>query len=37
MERERGVLYVPCNHLAVCSECDLGIEASPNAVPDVVA
>ena len=33
MERERGVLYVPCNHLAVCAECDLGIEAASMPCP----
>jgi hypothetical protein len=33
MERERGVLYLPCNHLAVCVECDLGIEAASMPCP----
>jgi hypothetical protein len=33
MERERGVLYVPCNHLAVCVECDLGVAAASMPCP----
>ena len=33
MDEERGVLYVPCNHLAVCVECDAGIMAASQPCP----
>ena len=28
MDNERSCLYVPCNHLAVCAECDADIMAA---------
>ena len=28
MDNERSCLYVPCNHLAVCAECDVDIVAA---------
>ena len=28
MDNERSCLYVPCNHLAVCAECDVDIMAA---------
>ena len=33
MDRERSCLYVPCNHLAVCVECDAGIMAASQPCP----
>ena len=33
MDRERSCLYVPCNHLAVCGECDAGIMAASQPCP----
>ena len=33
MDNERGCLYVPCNHLAVCAECDAGIMATSLPCP----
>ena len=33
MDEERGVLYVPCNHLAVCVGCEEGLAAASMACP----
>ena len=33
MDNERSCLYVPCNHLAVCGECDAGIMAASQPCP----
>ena len=33
MDRERSCLYVPCNHLAVCGECDADIKAASQPCP----
>jgi hypothetical protein len=33
MDEERGVLYVPCNHLAVCVRCEEGLAAASMACP----
>ena len=33
MDNERSCLYVPCNHLAVCVECDAGIMAASQPCP----
>ena len=29
MDEERGMLYVPCNHLVVCVECETDMAARP--------
>ena len=33
MDRERSCLYVPCNHLVVCVECDADIKAASLPCP----
>ena len=33
MDSERSCLYVPCNHLAVCAECDADIMAASLPCP----
>ena len=33
MDNERSCLYVPCNHLAVCVECDEDIKAASLPCP----
>jgi len=33
MDNERRCLYVPCNHLAVCAECDADIMAASLPCP----
>ena len=33
MDEERGVLYVPCNHLAVCVGCEEGLATASMACP----
>ena len=33
MDNERSCLYVPCNHLAVCAECDADIMAASLPCP----
>ena len=33
MNNERSCLYVPCNHLAVCAECDADIMAASLPCP----
>ena len=33
MDNERSCLYVPCNHLAVCAECDADIKAASLPCP----
>ena len=33
MDEERGVLYVPCNHLAVCVGCEDMVERSIDCCP----
>ena len=33
MDNERSCLYVPCNHLAVCDECDADIMAASLPCP----
>ena len=33
MDNERSCLYVPCNHLAVCCECDADIMAASLPCP----
>ena len=33
MDQERSCLYVPCNHLAVCTECDADIMAASLPCP----
>ena len=33
MDNERSCLYVPCNHLVVCVECDADIKAASLPCP----
>ena len=33
MDEEHGFLCVPCNHLAVCAECEEGLVAASMACP----
>ena len=33
MDNERSCLYVPCNHLVVCAECDADITAASLPCP----